>query len=335
MVYLCWRAIQRGGTWRDAGLIGGLLAVAGGVRQQSVPALLPVVLFTFWRFNRPRLAKLGVAAIVAVALGLAWFVPMVKMTGGLSPYLEIVRRHAAFNASATLAGGGIDALVWNIFFAALFCLSGLMLAVVPFVVTLVRRKAHPLLVVWVGAMWLMATLVGFTKQPGYVLNFLPGLLLLAAVALAPLRWPATAAVCAFNIFAFVAWPPAWDGALRETVSIIRAQFAPAETVVCHAGEYLHFGLKQFQLLLPEFDQYQLTPDPTMLTPAGQPLMAARDGRLRFVSAGDWTGKRTTVLIVPPDLTLKVFERLADIHTAQPVPGAHGLVYVMEAGRMRR
>src|SRR5256885_8608235 len=28
-----------------------------------------------------------------------------------------------------------------------------------------------------------------------------------------------------------------------------------------------------------------------LTLAGQPLMAARDGRLRFVSAGDWTGKR--------------------------------------------
>ncbi len=62
VVLYCWRAMQRGGSWVDAVVIGGLLAVVGGVRQQTVPALVPLVVWLFWRFERPRFAKLAVAA---------------------------------------------------------------------------------------------------------------------------------------------------------------------------------------------------------------------------------------------------------------------------------
>jgi hypothetical protein len=346
VVSLCWRAIQRGGTWGDVVLIGASLAVVGGVRQQSVPALTPVLAYTFWRFTGRRVTKLLVAAATALLLGLIWFWPMVAMTGW-DVYFEIVRRHTAFNAPATWMGGGLDALVWNIFFAALFSLNGLMLAALALPAAMkLRTEAQRLAVIWGVGVFVMGTFVGFTKQPGYVLNFLPGLLLLAASALARWRWPVAAVVCAFNVFAFVAWPAAWDGVfhgtartareirerdrrLRETVAAVRQECDPAVTVVCHAGEYLHFGLKQFQLLLPEFDQYQLQLDPTMLTPPGQPMMAARDGKLRFVSGVDWTGKRMVVLIVPPDRGPDVFAAYLDVSTARD----RGVFYVIEVDRV--
>ena len=74
-----------------------------------------------------------------------------------------------------------------------------------------------LLTIWIGGMILLATVVGFTKQPGYVLNFLPGLFagrVCGGKALAQLRRPVmitvTVVICAFNVFTFVAWPRSWD-----------------------------------------------------------------------------------------------------------------------------
>src|ERR1035437_1109145 len=45
VVLVLWRAMERGGEWRDAIVVGGLLALIGGVREQSVPALVPLVVF--------------------------------------------------------------------------------------------------------------------------------------------------------------------------------------------------------------------------------------------------------------------------------------------------
>ena len=311
-VLTCWRATRRG-AWGDAVLIGALLALVGGVRQQSVIALGPVVLYTFWKFERDRWAKLTGAAAIAVALGLAWFIPMVTLTGGLDSYLEVVRRHTAFNAPATWAGGGFAALKQNVLLVVVFCAQGLMLAGIAIIAALVLRvyRGTAMLATWVISMFLLATVVGFTKQPGYILNFLPGLLLLAAVALA--RWPwVTAIVCAVNIVAFPAREiREHDRQLREAAALIRTQ--PA-AIVCHAGEYLNFGLRQFQVVLPEYRQYQLTRDPTMLTPPDKPLMSVRNGRLEFVGRVDWTD--TVMLVVPPGASLKIFEPHLDVRAAE-------------------
>jgi uncharacterized membrane protein len=137
-VLACWRATRRG-TWGDAVLIGVLLALVGGVRPQGVIALGPVVLYTFWKFERGRWAKLAGAAAVAIALGLAWFIPMVTLTGGLDSYLEVVRRHTAFNAPATWAGGGFAALKQNVLLVVVFCAQGLMLAGIAIIAAVVLR----------------------------------------------------------------------------------------------------------------------------------------------------------------------------------------------------
>jgi hypothetical protein len=367
VVLVCWRAMQRGGTWCDAVLIGGLLAVLGGFRQQSVPTLVPAVLYSFWRFQRPRLAKLVLAVSVAVAFGLAWFVPMVTMSGGLPVYLKIIRLHTAFNAPATFAGGGFNALAWNVFFVGLFGANGLMLAGLVLLGALLYRarrmdaerkrqwdhdhaQALQMLAMWIGPMLLSATVIGFTKQPGYVLNFLPGLLLLAAVALAQVQWTVTAVVCAFNVITFVAWPPSWDGAFfgvgrtarllreqqRETLATLAAirQYSPNQVFVCHATD-LYFGLRQFQILLPEFDQYQLPLDPTMITPPGRPMLAIRCGQLEFVARGAWSGKRFALLLVPPGMSLSMFQPYLDVSHAEAVPESAGMLFVLRSESTRQ
>jgi hypothetical protein len=358
----CWRAMQRGGTWGDAVLIGALLAVIGGIRQQSVPAVGAMVLYTFWRFHHQRLAKLAVAAVVALGLGLAWFVPMVNMSGGLSVFMKIVRLHTAFNAPATFAGGGLDALTWNILFVGLFCANGLMLSVFVLFGALFYRahwmnrddkrqwnhdhaRAVQLLAVWIGSMLLLATFVGFTKQPGYVMNFLPALILLAAVALA--GYPRLAAlICAFNVFGFVAWPPACDGVffhvgrtarvLREhrqktleTIAAIR-QYSPADACIFHVSD-LYFSLRQFQFLLPEFDQYQLVFDSAMLTPPDRTMVAVSGGQLKFVTPGAWHGKKLALLLVPPGHSVRIFEPYADVRDAE----SKGMFYVIATDRMKQ
>lgn len=373
-VMYCWRAMNRGGTWSDAIVIGALLAVVGGVRQQSVPALVPLILFTFWKFESHRFWKLVTAAAVSMALAAGWFIPMVRLSGGLPLYLEIVRRHTAFNAPATLAGGGWEAFRANVAFVGLFCWNGLGLGAVALAGALAYRvwKMNPqrklawdaehalalqTLAAWIAPMILMTTAVGFTKQPGYVLSYLPGLMLLSAVAIAHLktaRWvvASTVAVCALNALAFLAWPAQWenvfwglgrtateirthDAELAHTVEVVRATFDPDEAAVCHVNEHLLFGIRQFGFYLPEFDHYEMALDTAMVRPDDKPIITLRNNRLDFVGDKNWTDKRTLVLVVPPGTGPSSFEPYFDMRKARLVEGAAGVLYTLPANARRR
>jgi len=345
VVLVLWFAMQRGGTWWDALAVGVLLAVLGGVRQQSVPELVPLVLFAFWRFQRARVAKLAVAAIAAAGLGLAWFVPMLRMSGGLRTYWAIVRLHAAFNASATFWGHGWDSFLVNVANAAGFCFNGLMLAAVVMVGALLYRAvrmsddqkrrwdgqhalALQVLVVWLVPMVIFETVVGFTKQPGYVLSYLPAMFLLTAVVVASLKKPRyrsglIVAIGAVNVISFVAWPSLWDrvffGMARTAHEIaahdadisridaaIRTSYSPTEVVICHAEEFYLYGIRIFQLYLPEYEQYQMAEDSTVLHPTGKQMWRVRDGRLEFAEKLDLRGRRGVLLLVPPHENIGVF-----------------------------
>jgi hypothetical protein len=363
-VFWCWRAMDRGGTWWDAVIIGGLVAIVGGVRQQSVPALAVLVAFATWNFQNHRCVKLAVTAGVALVFGLFWFVPMVSLSGGLSSYLQEVQRHAAFNAPATLVGGGWDAFVWNVFFAGLFCLNGLMLGAVLLVGGLVYRtlrltptrrnewnrrhgRAMGVLAVWMLSFAAFGTL-GFTKQPGYVLSYLPGFILLSAMVVGHLcgltKYSLVAvAVCAVNIVAFTSGIKAFDDLfvgtalsasrifqhdqrLQQTIEFIRAHYRPSDVAVCHAHGNLYFGLRHFQFYLPEFDNYQLAPDAALVAPAGRPLLSAKGGRLQFTTAIDLNRSEQVLLIVPPGENVLVFQPYVDIRSLQPVVATGGIVY---------
>ena len=356
IVFWCWRSVSGNGSWCSALVIGVLLAVVGGVRQQTVPALAPLLVYTFWRMGSQRLAKLVVAGIVTTLLGLAWFAPMVELSGGLPLYLEIVRRHAAFNAPATAIAGGWDACTWNIFWATVFCLNGLMFGGFLLIGGLMYRAVKMdtnrkeewnqkhgqglvVLTWWIVPM-MASGIFGFTKQPGYVLGYLPGLILLAGLVTAQLRnrfcyWGLIAVVCAVNVIAFLAWPRSWDSVffgvgrtareIREhdeqlagTIRRIRTRFRPSDAVLCHAREYLLFGMRQFQVYLPEFNQYQLALDPAVVAPAGRRMLSVCSGHLEFVSGVELAGRRAVLLVVPPRESISIFDRYFVLDKAQMV-----------------
>jgi hypothetical protein len=365
-VLACWRAVKRGAWWRDAVLIGALAGIVGGVRQQSVPGLVPIALFALWKAGDRRVLRVILAGAIAVAVGLAWFVPMIELSGGLNLYLEIVRRHTTFNAASTWVGGGWQALQWNVFFAALFCLNGLMLGAVVLIAALLCRIGWldvgskrawdlehrvPLRVValWVLPMIVMATVVGFTKQPGYVLSYLPGMMVLIGGTVGCLRGNRfnVVATClvGVNVVAFVVQPLEWrrwgyglartageirrhDEEIARAANAIRESFRGSDVALCHAQTYLHFGLRQFQLILPEFEQYQLNLDPTMVTPPERPMMAVRDGGLEFVRKGEPWQREKLVLVVPPTEGVNVFGQYVDIRNATPLVGSSGTAYVL-------
>jgi len=336
-VWWCWRAVQRGVGWADALGLGVLLALVGGVRPQTAPELLPLVAFTLWHARESRAAKFFGTGAMAVVAGLCWFVPMVWMSGGLATYLECVRRMAAFNAPLTLAAGGAEAFQWNVYRLVFFAANGLMLAGMLVVGGLLtrefRRSEHAgalrMLAWWVVPMWVMGTLVSFTRQSGFALSWLPALLLMAGAAAG--RWRlVTAAVCIVNVVTFFAWNGreirVHDRQLSQTVRVLRERFDPQATTLCHAGEYYLFGMRHFQLHLPEFEQVQLVTDTTLLHPRNKPLPAVRGGRLVFTDGVPRDGSRRLVLVVPPGYTAEIFRQHLGAVEFSPVPGAGGLLY---------
>jgi hypothetical protein len=371
-VLCCWRALRHGCRWADAIIIGGVLAIIGGIRPQTVPGLSPLVAYVFWRAGGRRWAKLAGALGVCAAGTMAWAVPMVRMSGGWAAYAEAFHRHQILNAPVTFAGGGLDALRWNVYFAGVYCWNGLVLGSVLLAGALLVRvrmsgdrkrswdaahaEALRVLSLWIGPMMLMGTAVALTRQPGYVLSYLPAWLILAAVVVSQLRRLAvfatvTAVVCVVNVAAFLAWPPAWDGVffrlgrtareirdhdrqLARMVFAIRNQFDPAETLICHARLYLPLGIRHLQLYLPEFEQYQLKFDPAMLSPAGRPMTSIRGGRLNFVRKNETSGKRVLALIVPQGTLLEDYAGYVDVRQARPLPETEGTVYRVQIEAMR-
>jgi hypothetical protein len=340
VVLVLWRAMKRGGGWNDAVVVGGLLAAVGGVREQSVLGLAPLVVVIFWRFERARATKLTVAVAVAVGLGALWFVPMVHMSGGLRTYLEILR----LNATANAAAGVLGTRVQNLANATGFCWNGLVLGAVVLLAALLyrmfrmtdqqktawgRERARELtvLAMWIVPMMILGTVIA-TDQPGHVLSYLPGWFVLVGAVVASLKfsWQRVATLAAMgivNVVAFVVWPSQWDGVffkmartareiaghdaqLSRIVATVRKSYSPKEAVICHADEYYLYGIRHFQLYLPEYDQYQLAIDMTTLHPPGKSMWRVRDGRLEFMDKLHVDGAKEIVLFVPPGEDVEIF-----------------------------
>jgi hypothetical protein len=311
---------------------------------------------------------LAAAAVVAVGLGILWFVPMVRTSGGLRTYLDIVHLHAASNASTYFPGGGLDALLKNVANITGFCGNGLMLgAVVLFVAHLHRafrmtaeqkrswdsEHAFGLVVLafWIVPMMILGTVV-VTNQPGHVLSYLPGWFVLIGAVVASLqsKWrraAVIAAICAGNVVAFAAWPPQWDGfffgmartaraiaehdaQLSQIAGTIRRSYSPKSIVVCFSAEYYLCGLRHFQLTLPEYEQYQFVVDGTTLHPPGKPMWLVRGGRLGFVDKLSVDGKKGIVLVVPPGEKVDIFAPYLSLVGARALAGGANDLYFLSA-----
>jgi hypothetical protein len=320
------------------------LAVVGGIRPQTVPPLTILVSYAVWQAGRQRFGKWLVTGMVAAAGAMVWLAPTVASAGGWAAFWDIVQRHARNNAPVTFSGGGWPALAENVVAVGAYCWNGLLFAVVPLAAAMLRREenvARRWMAWWVAPFLVAGTVVGFTSQPGYVLSYLPGMLLLAASALRRV-WQ-IGLVAAVNVFAFLAWPVGWEGALfgvgrtareirehdammERTLAALRAHCDPRETIVYHAAGWFALGLRHVQVHAPEYEQYQFGRDPTVPTPVGREYWSVREGRLEFVAEVPLPVGKQWVMVVPPGMGREIFRGRLGWETAEEIPGSGGVLW---------
>lgn len=259
-----------------------VMAVAGGVRQQTLVFLAPLILFALRKVGWQRFIIAGALGIV---ICLAWFVPLMALNGGASGYFEAMGAFTdRFNATTSvLAGGGWWGVQRNLIKLTLYTLFGWSVALLPFaasLITRVRKGEWPRR--WEKAiffaLWLLPTLVFYTiihmGQQGLTFVFLPALLLWGARALVRLfesgsrqRLAAvTAALLAVNIGIFGLMPQyplptdrvrlltrstlvETDRYYADRFAAIEANFAPESTVILAANwHHVEYYMPRYTLL---------------------------------------------------------------------------------------
>ncbi len=171
-----------------------LLALAGGIRPQTLVFLLPVALYAFWPLGWKRMAQ---AAALGAFLSLLWFVPLVASCGGLRAYLDYSAAYTArFMAHTSLfQGAGLAGVLYNARRLLLYTAYavGAAWAGVGLALLALRRspdgrwrEAAVWSLLWGLPAFLFYLLVHMGQQ-GLVFVFLPILLLWAAAGVE--RWP--------------------------------------------------------------------------------------------------------------------------------------------------
>jgi hypothetical protein len=181
VAYFAFRALD--GSETDAWLAAAYLGLAGGMRQSMLLLLFPLWLVAVWLgARRARTVPIGLGVLITVVL--TWLVPMIELTGGVERYLTASRQLAdsVVLPTSVVAGTTDTTLRMSRYLleSVLVGLGPLALAAL-FVPWYVRRygwdRREWLVLVWITPPVLVYTLVHF-GQAGYVLTFLPALVVL-------------------------------------------------------------------------------------------------------------------------------------------------------------
>lgn len=191
IAFLCWRIYK--GEHKYIWLSAVILGISASLRQTSIVFLLPLWFFSVKGLSGRKIIKaVGVVGVVC----LLWFIPMVSMTGGWGVYYEACRELWLFNTgnisvfekgwasfkifSSTL----FDYIVFGV--GAGICILGLALY------SLMRNrriKAIDMARFFFFSFWILPPVFFYLlifihpANPGYVLVFLPALLILTAVSI--------------------------------------------------------------------------------------------------------------------------------------------------------
>jgi len=257
-----------------------VLAVAGGVRQQTLIFLAPLILFALRRVGWRRFLAAGALGAVVC---LAWFIPLMASSGGLAAYLDLTSKYTTrFNTSTSIfMGAGWWGLRRNLRKLTMYTLFGWSAGLLPFLaygVVVLRRRQWPRN--WEKslffALWLAPTLLFYTLihmgQQGLVFIFLPALLLWGARGLTALFEKRRALVTlagllvALNaaIFCFLPEAPLPASNLRlltraallnsddyynDRFAAIRSRFSPRSTAILAANwHHVEYYLPDYPLI---------------------------------------------------------------------------------------
>jgi len=178
-----------------------IMAIAGGVRQQTIVFLAPLLLFALRRVGWKRFLTAGVLGAV---ICLAWFVPLMIASDGFSNYMGVVGAYSRrfLSTTSVLMGAGWWGVRRNLIKLTLYTLYGWSMALIPGMIYGIARlwrcewprhwERSIFLFLWIAPALIFYAIIHMGQQ-GLVFIFLPALLLFGTVGLARLfsiraRW---------------------------------------------------------------------------------------------------------------------------------------------------
>lgn len=304
LALVCYK-LARGET-QVAPLVAVVFAITVGLRQQMAFYITPLVLYAYW--HQPWRVRF-VSLVWFGGVCLLWFLPLIATTGGPGPYLTAMANYSRAFAPATfLTGtGGLPALLRNIGRIGAYTTLALNATLIPMLAGAVRvARAGAIRELWKDvrtrffAVWILPGVLFYSLfhmgSPGLIYAFLPALLLIGAFVLYFLfknqpQWRAASllALCAVNVFIFIATPPdlytgtevrilnysalvEHDRSLSSRVNAIRQNFDPATTLVlANDWRFAEYYLPAFRVVF-------------LPTDAGEPLVVSYNQQEQYMRA---------------------------------------------------
>lgn len=327
-----------------------VLVVAGGVRQQTLVFLAPLILFSLRKVGWKNFILAGVLGGV---LCLTWFLPLIVLNGGLANYLKIMDAFSARFQTTTslLMGAGWWGLTRNATKYALYTLYALSLFALPAAAggALFLRRGWKAWIqekpVFLG-LWILPVtlfyLVVHMGQQGLVFVYLPALLLVSAAGLVEsfkgtrTRGLISAGLILASAAVFLFLPEYPQGPngqrllTRDTLKnsdryyserfeTIRKDYPPSSTVII-ASTWHHL-----QYYLPEYKILPFTIGAKREVDESQPVNApANDfaGTAAGLGLQSTAGQTMNWVVFDPDL--EAFNRSLSQFKTIPLPDGDGL-----------
>jgi len=278
---LCWRILK--GEHRYIWLTAIVMGIAGSIRQNTMIFLLPLWLFSI-RCVPVRRIILSLGLLIIVCL--LWFIPMIWITGGWHAYSEAFRELWLFNTGyVSVFEKGWPA--FKIFSSSLFKFTiysiGIGIVILCFAAySLVRhgqlgsldRKKVFFFLLWIlPSVFFYLTIFIHPANPGYVLIFVPALIILTTVSIESLSdalkqfikrdfsglIASTMVIIGIYLFFFSRYPVSYteirnhDRNLSIMLDGIKT-FKPENTAV-FAEPYVFYGFRHIMYYLPEYRVY--------------------------------------------------------------------------------
>jgi hypothetical protein len=168
-----------------------VLAIAGGVRQQTIVFLAPLLLFSFRKIGWKLFLGAGLAGLVVC---LAWFIPLLGLSGGWYQYMAVMNDFSERfqKTTSVFMGAGLWGIQRNVTKLLYYTAFGWGIFFVPTAYYMVRRmwwlgKVRPgersvFIGLWIFPAVLFYLLIHMGQQ-GLIFVFLPALILMSAAAL--------------------------------------------------------------------------------------------------------------------------------------------------------
>jgi 4-amino-4-deoxy-L-arabinose transferase-like glycosyltransferase len=292
--YLLYRIMI--GQTRWLWLTVAFLALVGGFRQQDLLFLAPVIIFSCYHIGLWRIIG---ALILGGLVTLAWFMPLMALSGGIRAYVD---GSAAFSASfftttSLLDGAGEFGLKRNILNKLIpYTLYAWSMVVLPVLYWLPQVPRHfnqwlSNRKVWFVLLWIAPTIVFYSVihmgQQGLVFVFFPALVVISAEGLYRLfqsrptvLWSATALIVLFGAAVFILAPTYPLGAnsfklltystLRKHDQLLENQIAAVKTNFKSTNTLLMAeNWRFFQYYLPDYKFIRFTVGAKFEVGAGQ------------------------------------------------------------------